>query len=128
MRQRSETSFPLLSFIIGVIAIACNFLSGFLVGLVAPLAAIAAIVAGIRFLTGQVPFLGDVSEDEEGGRRLALQLVSPEEAKELYYGHKEQLGGELAWMKDEIQTIIQEAKAEAEAETSEQNLELQAEA
>ena len=44
MRQRSETSFPLLSFIIGVIAIACNFLSGFLVGLVAPLAASSSVL------------------------------------------------------------------------------------
>jgi hypothetical protein len=128
MRQRSETTFPLLSFIFDLVAVVGNFLSGFLLGLVAPLAAVAAIVAGIRFLTGQVPFLGDIAEDGEGGRRLALQLVSPEEAKELYYGHKEQLGGELAWMKDEIQTIIQEAQAEAEGEAPEQNLELQAEA
>jgi hypothetical protein len=125
-------SFPLLSLIFGILDIAFNFLSGFLLGVLAPLAAIAAIVAGIRFLTGRVPFLGDISEDEEGGRQLALQLVSPEEAQELYYGHKEKIGGELIWMKDEIQTIIQEAKAEgeaeAEAEASEQSLELQVEA
>ena len=128
MSQRSEKDLPLLSFIFGIFAIACNFLSGFLLGLVAPLAAIAAVVVGIRFLTGRVPFLGGISEDEEGERRLSLQLVSPEEAKELYYGHKEQLGGELAWMKDELQAIAREAKAEAEAEASEQNLEPQAEA
>jgi hypothetical protein len=127
MSQRSETSFPLLTFIFGLIAIAGNFLSGFLLGLAAPLAAIAAIVAGIRFLTGRVPFLGAISEDEEGGRQLSLQLVSPEAARELYYGHKEQLGGELVWMKDEIQAIVQEARVEAEGEASEQSLELQAE-
>jgi hypothetical protein len=115
MNQRSETTLPLLSFIFDTIAIAYNFLAGFFLGVVAPVAAIAAVVAGIRFLTGLVPFLGDIAEDEEGGRHLSLQLVSPEEAKELYYGHKEQMGGELTWMKDEIQAIIEEAKAEAEA-------------
>jgi hypothetical protein len=130
MSQRSETSFPLFGIVFGIAAIIGNFLAGLLLGLAAPLAAIAAIVAGIRFLTGKVPFLSDISEDEDGKRRLSLQLVSPEEAKELYYEHKEQIGGELAWMKDELQAMAREVKAEmeAEAEAQERNLELQPEA
>ena len=127
MSQRSETTFPVLGFILDIIAIAYNFLAGFFLGLVAPVAAIAAVVAGIRFLTGLVPFLENIAEDEEGGRHLSLQLVSPEQAKELYYEHKEQMVGEIAWMKDEIQAIVEEARAEAKAEVSQERPEVQAE-
>ena len=111
-----DRAFPILGTAFDLIAIPFNFLSGYLIGVVAPIAAIAAIVAGIRFLTGQVPFLGDLAEDEEGGRRLSLQLMSTEQAKVQFEEQKELIGAEIVQMKDEIQAIIEEAKADAQAE------------
>ena len=92
-------------------AIPFGFLAGFATGFVLPLAAIGAVVAGIRLVTGLVPFLGEVSVDEAGGRALSLRLVPPEEVADLYAGHKEQIGGDLVKMKDEIQAIIEEAQS-----------------
>ena len=94
-----------------LLAIPFGFLAGFATGLVLPLAAIGAVVAAIRLVTGMVPFLGEVSEDGAGGRTLSLRLVPPEEVGDLYAGYKEQIGGDLIKMKDEIQAIIEEAQA-----------------
>jgi len=121
--MKEDTSFPMLSAVFDIFAISCNFLSGFFLGLIAPVAAISAVVVGIRFLTGQVPFLGGISEDEEGARQLSLVLVSPDQAKELFDEQKDQIGGEIAWMKDEIQAIIEEAKAEAQTAAMEESQE-----
>lgn len=115
MSRSNGTSLPVLGMVLDMVAILGNFLSGFLLGLVAPVAAFAAIVAGIRFLTGQVPFLGGFSVDEQGGRQLSLRLMSPDQAKEAFDQHKDEIGGDLAWMKEEIRAIIQEAKSETEA-------------
>lgn len=124
MSRGNGTSFPVLSAILDILGTLCNFFAGFVLGLAAPLAAIAAIVAGIRYLTGQVPFLGDFSEDQEGGRQLSLQLMSTDQAKVAFDEHKEQIGSDLTRMKDEIQTIIQEAKAETEASVPEVEVEV----
>ena len=79
MDSRSDKDFSAFTTLVDVLAIPWNFLSGYFLGLLAPVAAIAAVVAGIRFLTGQVPFLEDVSEAEEGRRRLSLGLMPPEQ-------------------------------------------------
>jgi len=115
MNSGSDASFPVLSAILGIVGTLCNFVSGFVLGLAAPLAAIVAIVAGIRYLTGQVPFVGDLAEDPEGGRRLSLQLMSTDQAKYAFDEHKEQIGGDIVRMKEEIQIILQEAGAGTEA-------------
>lgn len=124
MGRNSDTSFPVLGAVVEVFAILGNLLSGFFLGLIAPVAAIAAIVAGIRFLTGQVPFLGGFAVDEEGARQLSLRLMSPEQARVAFEEHKDEIGGDLAWMKDEIQAIIQEAQASADASVQEVEEEL----
>jgi hypothetical protein len=124
MTRRSDRSFPVFD----ILAIPYNFLSGYFVGLVAPVAAIAAIVAGIRFLTGRVPYLGSISEDEDGGRRLSLSLMTPEEVKEQFEEQKVLIGGELGKMRDEIQAIIEEAQVEAAEATNEEGQEAPAEA
>ena len=49
--------------------------------------------------------------DDEGGRVLSLRLVPQEEVRDLYEGHKEQIGGDLVKMKAEIQAIMEEAQA-----------------
>jgi hypothetical protein len=111
MRKRKDKSGPLPGVVAQLLAIPYNFLAGFVTGLVLPVVAIGAVVAGIRLVTGMVPFLGEVSEDEEGRRALSLRLVPPDQVGDLYAGHKEQIGGDLGKMKAEIQAIIEEAQS-----------------
>ena len=123
MRKRNAKPIPVLSGILEAFAIPCNFFAGFLTGLVAPVAAVAAAVAGIRLLTGKVPFLDHVWEDEEGERHLSFKLVSPDQVGDLFAEQKEQIGGELGKMKAEIQAIIEEAKANAQTAGQEEGQE-----
>jgi hypothetical protein len=115
MYSSDDASFPVLGAIFDILGTLCNFVVGFALGLAAPLAAIAAIVAGIRYLTGQVPYVGEFADHPEGGRRVSLQLMSTDEAKVAFDGHKEQIGGDIVKMKEEIQLIIQEAKLDSES-------------
>jgi hypothetical protein len=109
----NRESFPVFSVVYNVLAIPYNFMSGFIVGLAAPIAAIAAMVAGVRLLTGKVPFLGTL-EDTEGERRIALTLVPEGEVGPLFEEQKEKIGGDLAKMQAEIKAIIEEARIEVE--------------
>ena len=111
MWKRNEQSGPLSGVFVQLLAIPFSFLAGFVTGLVLPVAAIGAVVAGIRLVTGMVPFLGEVLTDEEGGRALSFRLVPQDQLGDLYAVHKEQIGGDLVKMKDEIQAIIQEAES-----------------
>ena len=111
MRKRKDIGGPLSGVFVQLLAIPFSFVAGFVTGLVLPVVTIGAVVAGIRLVTGMVPFLGEVSVDEEGGRALSLRLVPPEQIGDLYAGHKEGIGGDLAKMKDEIQAIIEEAQS-----------------
>jgi len=106
---RNNDAFPVFSIVYNVLAIPYNFLIGFVVGLAAPVAAIAGIVAGIRLLTGKVPFLSH-GQDEAGERILTLRLVPAEEAGDLYYAEKDRLTEELGDFQAEIRTIIEEAR------------------
>ena len=114
MWEHNDKPVPVMSAILPILAIPCNFFAGLVTGLVAPVAAIAAMVAGIRLATGKVPFLGHVWVDEEGERRLSLKLVSPDRVGDLIAEQKEQIGGDLAKMKAEIEAIIEEAKAQTD--------------
>jgi hypothetical protein len=105
---------PVFSILSSIFAIPSNLLAGLVVGLAAPVAAIAAMVLGVRLLTGKVPFLGHTWEDEEGGRHLSFKLVPPEEVRDLFEVQKEEIGGDLSKMKTEIRAIIEEAKAGAQ--------------
>jgi hypothetical protein len=106
---RNNDAFPVFSIVYNVLAIPYNFLIGFVVGLAAPVAAIAGIVAGIRLLTGKVPFLSH-GQDETGERILTLRLVPAEEAGDLYYAEKDRLTEELGDFQAEIRAIIEEAR------------------
>jgi hypothetical protein len=123
MTKRDNLSLPVLGALFAVFAIPCNLLLGFVVGLLAPVAAIAGMVAGVRLATGKVPFLGHIWESEDGERHLSLKLVSPDEARELYSEHEERISGELGPMRDEIRAIIEEVRASAQGETTEDSTE-----
>ncbi|MEJ2209422.1 MAG: hypothetical protein P8129_10345 [Anaerolineae bacterium] len=111
MNEKKKT-YSGLNLAVDILAIPYNLLSGFIVGAMVPIAAIAAIVAGIRLLTGKMPFLTQQEGEEE--HYLTLSLVPPEEAQERFAVQKEQIGGEINRLRAEIQAILQEAKDESE--------------
>jgi hypothetical protein len=115
MAKRSEKPVLGPGLILDIVAIPSNFLSGFVTGLVAPIAAIAGMVALIRLLTGKVPYLSHIFEGDEGERQLSFKLVEPEQVKELFEEQKEQYGGEIAKMQAEIKAIIEETRSQVKA-------------
>jgi len=102
----------LLGVIVDVLAIPYNLLAGLILGFIAPIAAIAAVVAGVRLLTGKMPFLS-MQKAPDQDRSLALTLIPPEQVKERFEEQKDEIGSELVSMQKEIRAIIEEAKAEA---------------
>jgi hypothetical protein len=108
MAKKNTRPMPALALIF---AIPCNLASGFLTGLVAPVAAIAAMVLGIRLITGKFPFLGQVGQGEGGERQLALQLVPPDQVKGLWEEHKHTFGDDLEKLRAEVQAMAKEAEA-----------------
>jgi hypothetical protein len=117
---RQDRSFPVLGLIYSIVAIPFNFFLGFIVGLAAPVAAIAAMVLGVRFLTGKMPFL-KLSEEEGDQRRLQLELVEQDQAQALFEAEKGKVMSDLGSFRDEMKALIEEAKAAgAEASAAEE--------
>jgi hypothetical protein len=110
---KKDGGFPVFGLVYSIVAIPFNFLFGFVVGVAAPVAAIAAMVLGVRFLTGKMPFL-KLSDDEE--RRLSLELVEEEQAQELFEVEKEKVMTELGGFAEEMKALIEQAKAAEEAQ------------
>jgi hypothetical protein len=122
MFRSSDGGFPAFSLAYSIIAIPYNFIIGFIVGVAAPVAAIAAIVAGVRLLTGRVPFLSLNRDADDGQRRLELELVAADQVEELFQAQKEQITNELGDLQAEIRSIIEEARAEGEAQSEEPDI------
>lgn len=113
--RNNDRAFPVFDLLYNVLAIPSNFIIGFVVGLAAPVAVIAAMVAGVRFLTGRMPFLR-LSEDLEADeRRLSLELVPTDEAESLFAVEKERVMDDLGGLREQIKTLIEEARAKGEA-------------
>ena len=100
-----------------IIAIPYNFLIGFIVGVAAPIAAIAAIVAGVRLLTGRVPFLSLNRDADDGQRRLELELVGTDQVEGLFQTQKKQIAGELGDLQAEVRSIIEDARNESQTQS-----------
>jgi hypothetical protein len=88
MARRNEKTVVGLGTVLDIVAIPSNFISGFVTGLVAPIAAIAGMVALIRLLTGKVPYLSNIAEGDAGERHLSFDLVAPEQVKEMFQEQK----------------------------------------
>ena len=114
MTNQKDGGFPILKLIVEILSIPYNLLAGFVVGAMVPVAAIAAIVAGVRLITGKMPFLNLVDDEAEGERHLAVALLPPERAEELFAEQRKQIGDEISRLKSEIQAIIQEARLDAQ--------------
>ena len=111
-------SFPVFGLIYSIVAIPYNFFLGFVVGLAAPVAAIAAMVLGVRFLTGKMPFL-KLGEDAGEARRLSLELVEQEQAQELFEVEKAKVMSDLSSFRDEMKALMEQAKAASGEEAEE---------
>jgi hypothetical protein len=116
----NDKSFPVASMIFNLFAIPYNFFIGFLVGVAAPVAAITAMVFGVRFLTGKLPFLSLKREEEVEARRLTVELVPTEQAKERFEVEKQQVLDELGSLRDELKALMEEAKAREAAKGGEE--------
>jgi hypothetical protein len=109
---KKSGGFPVFGLIYSIVAIPFNFFIGFVVGVAAPVAAIAAMILGVRFLTGKMPFLKLSDQDED--RRLSLELVEQDQAQELFEVEKEKVMTELSGFAEEMKALIEQAKAAAE--------------
>jgi hypothetical protein len=114
--RNNDKGFPVFSLLYNVLAIPYNFFIGFVVGLAAPVAVIAAMVAGVRFLTGRMPFLRLSEDPEADERRLSLVLLPTDEVEELFAVEKEKVMDDLGGLRDQIKTLIEEARAKELAE------------
>jgi len=94
-----------------------DLISGYLVGLLAPIAALAAIAGGIYLLTRKVPFLTNTwsDRDAEGGQHLSFKLMPPDQAQAAFAREKERIGAELNTMSAEIKTFAEQASRRARA-------------
>jgi hypothetical protein len=115
-----EKSFPALHLIYNIVAVPYLFFIGFVVGVLAPVGAIAAMVFGVRFLTGRMPFLSLVEEEGQEERRLSLELVPAEEVGERFAEQKAKIETELGGLQSEIRAIVEKAKAESEGAAPEE--------
>ena len=114
----------------GLLGLPYYFVAGYVVGLVAPAVAGAAIVLGVRLLTGKVPFLSqplapaetsDTRTDEAGEQHLSFKLMALEQAREGFVREKDRIGGELNKVGAELQALTAEAKAKAKASMPEKD-------
>jgi hypothetical protein len=87
-----------------LLAVPRSFAFGWFAGLLGPIAAMAGVVLGIYLFTKKVPFITEIAE-EDGRRRLTIELVEPYEARSLI-----QRGTEAA------QSFGDEIRSELEAE------------
>jgi hypothetical protein len=105
--MRHEKSGGVLS---SLLALPFNLITGYLVGLLAPVAALAAIVGGIYLLTRKVPFLSHTWPDDEGGQHLSLKLMPPDQAQAAFVREKERISADVNTMSAEIKALAEQAK------------------
>jgi hypothetical protein len=72
----------LAQFVDDLTAMPRHLLLGWFAGALVPVAALVGIMGGIYFLTRKLPFVSGV-EEKDNRRRLVIELVEPEEARDL---------------------------------------------
>ncbi len=110
--RNDDRSLSVLRSLYYVLAIPYNLLAGFVVGVAAPVATIVAMVLGVRFLTGKMPFLSLSPEEEQGERHLAVELVAAEQAGDRFAAEKQKVLDDLGSLRDELKALMEEAKAQ----------------
>ena len=110
-----DKSLSVLRNLYDILAIPYNVVAGFVVGVAAPIAAIVAMVLGVRFLTGKMPLLSLGREERQGERRLAVELVAADQAADRFAAEKQKVLDDLGSLRDELKVLMEEAKAQQAA-------------
>ena len=80
--KRKKKGFSTLPVLGPLLAAPASFVNGFIVGVVAPVSAVAGVVGGVYLFTKRVLFISQVAADEATGeRKLTLELMTPDEAR-----------------------------------------------
>jgi hypothetical protein len=95
----------LAQFVEDLTAIPRHLLVGWLAGALVPVAALVGIMGGIYFLTRKLPFVSGV-EEKGDRRRLVIELVEPDEARDV-----------LRRSGEAVRSFGDEVRSELEAET-----------
>ena len=113
-KKKDKTSPSLLSFLSELLSVPVNFIGGLVVGLIAPVVAVAGIVGGVYLFTKKVPFFSQVTVDEASGERsLTLSLMAPGEARSAFESRLAEL--KAAWSKvmKDLAEITRQANEES---------------
>jgi hypothetical protein len=96
----------------GLLSVPANFFGGLIVGLTAPVIAVAGIVGGVYLFTKKVPFVSQVTADEATGERsLTLKLMTPDEAKVALEARRAELKEVWAGVKTELEEAARRVEA-----------------
>jgi len=102
----------------GPLGILFQFLSGYLSGLVAPVAGVAAMAGLIYLVTGKVPFLSHTWPEDGDDRHLSIKLMPPGQARAVFEHERARISADLNRMSTEIKAMADEAQAKAKASVS----------
>ncbi|MFZ5916227.1 MAG: hypothetical protein ACOYZ7_04795 [Chloroflexota bacterium] len=109
-KRKGATGPAWLSLLGAILSMPGYFVAGLILGLTAPLAALAGLVGGVYLFTHKVPFFRQGLADEATGERsLVLQLMSPEEARQAFEARRVELGAAWADLRADLETLAREA-------------------
>ena len=109
-REKDKARFLLRSILGGLLSVPLNFFGGLVIGLTAPLIAVAGVLGGVYLFTKKVPFVSQVDTDDTTGERsLTLRLMPAGEAKAALEARQAELREALARVKTELAGITRQA-------------------
>lgn len=79
---KKKSAPALAQFVDDLTAVPRHLLLGWFAGALVPVAALVGIMGGVYFLTRKLPFVSAV-EERDNRRRLVIELVDPDEARDL---------------------------------------------
>lgn len=109
-RKKDGAEALLRSVLVGLLSVPLNFLGGLVVGLTAPVIAVAGVLGGVYLFTKKVPFVSQVDTDDVTGERsLTLTLMEPGDAKAALEARQAELKEALVKIKGELAEITRQA-------------------
>lgn len=104
--KKDKATMSLFSFVGELLSVPVSFFGGLVVGLIAPVAALAGIVGGVYLFTKKVPFASQVVEDEASGERsLTLTLMPPDEAQAAFQARLAELKDAWARIREDLAEV-----------------------
>jgi len=108
--SKKKAKISLLSVLGKLLSVPVSFFGGLLVGLIAPLAAVAGIVGGVYLFTKKIPFFSQVEGEQAAGERsLILKLMPPDEAQAALVARQAELKKSWSKIREELVQITRQA-------------------